>query len=100
MEYSLEDGTHGTSKLVIDKKGIRVEPASPGPKHPGYFLGARIAPTLEEDAKNLGQIEVEKEPYDLVEVLRIVEPRLTRLRTISSAGGTMIYGDIGLEKML
>jgi hypothetical protein len=87
-------------KLLMDERGIRVEPAPPTPAVSGYYLAARATANHEEDAKNLGQLEVEKTSYDLLTPLKIVEPRLTRLQTILGAGGTLIYGDIGLSRML
>jgi hypothetical protein len=100
IEYTDASGDSRISQMVIDEQGIRVEPPSPPPAFPGYFLAARGKAPLEEDAKNLGDILVEKEPYDLLEVLKIIEPRLMRVNTIPSAGGTIIYGDTGLGRML
>ena len=88
------------ARLLMDERGIRVEPAPPAPAVPGYFVAARATANHEEDARNLGQLEVEKATYDLLTPLRIIEPRLTRLQTIPGAGGTLIYGDVGLSQMM
>ena len=99
IEY-VAAGKSRTAKLIVDEKGIRVEPTPPAPAVPGYFLAARTTTIHEEDARNYGQLEVEKEPFDLVSPLQILEPRLTRLRTLLGAGGTLLYGDVGLSRML
>jgi hypothetical protein len=88
------------AKLLMDERGIRVDPAPPAPGISGYYLAARTTANHEEDAKNLGQLQVEKTSYDLLTPLKIIEPRLTRLQTILGAGGTLIYGDIGLSQMM
>jgi len=100
IEYADDSGESRISQMVIDEKGIRVEPPPPSPSFPGYFLAAKGRVPPEEDARNFGDLLVAKEPYDLLDVLKIVEPRLTRLNTVLGAGGTLIYGDIGLGRML
>lgn len=99
-EYTDPSEQSLVAKMVIDQKGFKVEPAPPSPFFPGYFLSARGSYTLEEDAKNFGDLLVKKEPYDFLETLKIVEPRLTNINTILSAGGTLLYGDIGAGRML
>jgi hypothetical protein len=86
--------------MIVDLQGIRVEPAPLPPSFPAFLLPARFRTSPEEDARNFGKLEVRKDPYDLLEVLRIVEPRLKRIRSISSPGGARLYGDIGLGEML
>jgi predicted ATPase len=100
VEYANASGERRVSQMVIDEKGIRVEPPPPPLAFPGYFLTARGRIPLEEDAINLGDLMVEREPYDLLEVLQIVEPRLTRVSPIPGTGGTIVYGDIGMGRML
>jgi hypothetical protein len=100
LEYRTSRRKPQTAHLLVDEKGIRVEPPPPTPAMPGYFLAARTTPPLEEDARNFGELEKEKEPYDLLPPLQIIEPRLTRLRTIPSPGGTILYGDVGLPQMV
>ncbi|MBI4772181.1 MAG: AAA family ATPase [Chloroflexi bacterium] len=100
VEHMNAAGEQLTSQMVIDEKGMRVEPLPPPLSIPGFFLSGRGRAPLEEDARNLGELLVEKEPYQFLEVLQIIEPRLTRVNTIPGAGGTIIYGDIGLGRML
>jgi len=99
-EYSDDLGKHHTTQMIIDEAGVRIEPLPVHPSFPGYFMSARGPVTLEEDAKNLGKLEIEEQSYDLVKVLQIIEPRLKRVSTILGAGGIMIWGDVGLGRML
>ena len=66
---------------------------------PGFFLAARFRISPEEDAERFGQLDMTEGVDNLLEALKIVEPRLKRLTTIFSAGVPMIYGDIGLGRM-
>jgi predicted ATPase len=89
------------TKMWFDSRGIHIEPVPSTPLFPGIFLsarGGRLTPQI--DAERFGRLEVQEEPYDLIEVLKIVEPRLKRVATIYSAGLPMLYGDIGLGRML
>ncbi len=87
-------------EILIDEKGMRVEPVPSQPSFPGLFLPARSRITPQQDAARFGQLEMVEESYNILETLKIVEPRLKRLTTIFSAGVPMIYGDIGLGQML
>jgi len=100
-EYSDDSGKRHSTIMLFDEAGmLRIEPLPSPPSFPGYFMSARGAVTLEEDAKNFGKLEVEEQSYDFVRVLQIIEPRLTRVSTILGAGGAMLWGDVGLGRML
>ena len=103
LQYTDPSGKTGSTQLLIDEKGIRIEPVPAEPPFPGFFLAARRRTTLGEDAERFGRLEEEKEfinGYNFLKALRIVEPNLERLTTIFRAGVPMIYGDIGLGRML
>lgn len=100
LRYTDPSGETRSAEMWMDKKGVHIEPAPSQPPCPGFFLPARHRPSLQEDAERFGQLEVMEEPYDLLETLKITEPRLKRLATIFSAGMPIIYGDIGLGRML
>lgn len=95
-----ETGAEASAQMFFDEQGIRITPPATSKALPGYFIPARAPLLLEEDAKLYGEVEIEKAPYELIDVLRIIEPRLTRLSTVIGAGGGMLWGDIGLGKML
>jgi hypothetical protein len=99
IQYSSLSGEHRTAQMVIDEEGIKIGPPPPMPKRPGSFLSTKSRATTEEDAKCYGQLEVEKEPYDVLKTLKLIEPRLVRLAAVAGVGGTMLWGDIGLNTM-
>jgi len=101
LRYTDPSGDTHSIQMLVDEKGPpRVEPVPLPPPFPGMFLAARRRTTPQEDAERFGRLDVVEESYDLLEALRILEPRLKRLTTIFSAGVPMIYGDIGLGRML
>ncbi len=82
---------------------LRIKPVPSGPQpFAGFFITNRAFLVPEEDADLLGRIIKGKTPYfdDLVNILRIVEPRLERIMIIPSAGQSTLYGDIGLSELL
>ncbi len=100
LRFEDSSGKTQSAEMIVDEKGLRVEPAPPEPPFPGYFLAACHRLTPQEDAERFGRLEVIEEPYNLLETLQIIEPRLKRIATIYSAGVPMLYGNLGLARML
>jgi hypothetical protein len=100
LQCKTETGEALASQMFFDEQGIRIVPPAMATHLPGHFVFARGLLPLEEDAKLFGEVEIEKTPYEFVEILQIIEPRLTRLSTIIGAGGAMLWGDVGLGRML
>ncbi|HBL10646.1 MAG TPA: ATPase [Cyanobacteria bacterium UBA11162] len=65
-----------------------------------FLIVSSMLRPFEETAEQLGRLEVAKQHYDVLESLRIMEPRLKQIKTIYMAGMPLIYGDIGLERMI
>ncbi len=90
-------GEARTTRVGIDRPGrLRVRPAAVR----SFFLPANDRSSPEEDAQQLGELVVSKRPYDILDGLRIIEPRLRRLAPVPTAEGSFIYADIGLGEML
>ncbi len=51
-------------------------------------------------AEMFGQLELINSDYGLVESLKLIEPRLKRIRTIVVDGLPTLYGDIGLPRLI
>lgn len=72
----------------------------PNPDFPGFFIYSRRGQAVSEDAELFGKIDVLDQLDDIVNCLKIIEPRLTRLSTVYVNDMPIIHGDIGLEKLL
>ncbi len=94
------NGTVTRSQAFVEPSAIRVEPA-PGVKEPtGIFLAARQAGGLEELAERFANLAVAKQEEQVVRFLQIVELRLQRLAVQYRGGVPVIYGDIGLPRLI
>ncbi|MBN1323516.1 MAG: AAA family ATPase [Methanotrichaceae archaeon] len=89
----------GRSCLVVDPEGMRITTMR-APPFPTIFLAAKQRISTQEDAERFGKLEIMGEQDLLLDALKIVEPRLRRLAVVAIGGLPMIYGDIGLDRML
>jgi len=100
--YINEQGHKKEFKMSFAKGELSIEPGASSPPFPGYFLTSQSSASQEEAAQLFGKLVRSKQvdQLALVEVLKIIEPRLRELDVVPSAGSSMIYGDIGLDQML
>jgi hypothetical protein len=104
VKYTDASGQCRESRMEIVRKsensetGMQITPPPQTPSFPGYFLAAKTIP-LEEDATCFDELVVRKDPYDVREVLLIIEPRLAEMRPVKRAGVNVLWGDIGLSRM-
>jgi hypothetical protein len=66
---------------------------------PSVYLGSGGALSAQDEAF-FGKIETAKRQDEILPALRILEPRLQRLALAPLAGESVIYGDIGLAKLV
>jgi hypothetical protein len=99
LDYQDTSGVKGTAKATIGQDGIRVEGGELPPMPPGFFATAtsRIG---QQEIERLSQLEEQNRQDEVVESLRLIEPRLKRLSVLVSGGAPMIYGDIGLQRLV
>lgn len=100
LRYTDASGKTQSINMRISSRGIQANPPPEQPPFVGIFLPARRRITPQEDAERFGRLEIRGEPHDLLETLRIIEPRLKRLTTIVSGGIPMLYGEIGLGRLV
>jgi len=95
-----EDKQERSFYMIIDKKAIRIEPVPPSPPFPGFFQPARMRIPLKQQAERFGKLEVYGKQDILLEILKIIEPRLKRLATVVVAGEPILHGDIGIGRLI
>jgi len=86
--------------LILDPKGIRVEPIPPPPPFPTFYLSTRANPLTKIEAERFGALEIRDEQESVVRVLRLLEPELKRLSVIVVAGEPILHGDVGSERLI
>jgi hypothetical protein len=86
--------------MILDRKGVRIEPIPPPPPFPAVFLVARGRVSLAEDAESFGKLEILGQQDVLLKALQVIEARLRRLAVVVVGGVPMIHGDIGLGRLV
>ncbi len=92
-------GRNGRSRAFLTSEGVKVEWNQVGEFPPGGLLAARGRSTR-DDAIRFSKVEEERRTGGLVPALRLLEPRLTGLSVLATAGVPMIHADIGIGKLL
>ena len=108
LSHSKPDGSVIESAMVLEatRDGtptVRVgsdPPIRPEPPFKGSYLGGNKSRGLQNAAAKYTRLESEGEPSDLLETLKIIEPRLKRVRVGVVAGTPMLRGDIGIGRMV
>jgi hypothetical protein len=99
LEYEEVERT-GKYYLLLDLKGARTMPMPPGPPFPASFQGSRMRLPFREEAERFGKLQVQGKEEVLSEVLRLIEPRLSRLTMVVVAGEPMLHGDVGVKRLI
>jgi hypothetical protein len=99
LEYE-QLGMHGKNQLILDQKGVRIEPIPPSAPFPGFFVSDRAPRPSTEDAELFGKLEVVNKQAELLRVLQLIEPRLKRLAMLVVEGLPLLHGDIGEERLM
>ncbi|NEP18696.1 MAG: ATP-binding protein [Leptolyngbya sp. SIO4C1] len=64
------------------------------------FVSSQFRLNRRQKAEMLGEIELSGEKSSLIKDLQIIEPRLSQITTIVIGGMPILYGNIGLDKMI
>jgi len=99
LEYR-EGDKRGKYYLIADKNGYQIKPISPPPPFPGHFLPSRLRISFKEEATLFGNLDVLGNQELLLNVLKIIEPRLKRLSVVLLADEPILHGDIGLGRLV
>ncbi len=115
MEYNDESGGQVTSAgWLVERQYNSVVPGAPGVKTVGMeamqaarphepravFLTARRASVSEEDVNRYSQLEINSQQEGVLDILKGIDPRLTKLAVVSGRPTPAIYADIGLSKLI
>jgi len=99
MDFEHEGGFKTRTKAFIKETGIGVEPGKTMKLPFSIYVSARGGYSS-ESATRFSKLEEEGRHTGLLEPLRILEPRLQRLAVLVSSDGPMVFGDIGIGRML
>ncbi len=99
--YHINDEKVGESHLTLDghRLGMHVENLRKPLKKVAFVAsGTQRNPT--EDSARFGQLDIHGHTDSITDVLKIIEPELKSLTTISQGDHALIYGNIGLSRKI
>jgi hypothetical protein len=99
LEYQ-EGEQQGKYFMIVDRTGLRTHPIPPSPPFQAIFQGARLRTPLSEEAERFGKLEVQSKQDVVLQVLKLLEPRLKRLAMVILAGQPVLHGDIGIGRLV
>lgn len=91
-----EAGKSNIYRMIMNAKGVQIEPLPPDPPFQSFLLGAGMSLSLSDQAILYGNLEVRREQDQVLRILRIIEPRLQDIRNIKS----ILHADIGTPRLM
>jgi AAA15 family ATPase/GTPase len=97
--YYIDDKKIGESHLTLngDRLDMQVDNLKKSFKKVA-FIGSGFKRNPVEDSARFGQLDILGQTDIITDILKIIEPNLTSLATISQGGNALIYGNIGLYR--
>lgn len=100
LHYVSPEGQSTENKFWIEGNNIRGSSELATPPLRIVFIAAHGIQSSKARSEMFGRLELMSSDYALVESLRLVEPRLKRITTIVVSGFPILYGDIGLPRLV
>jgi len=95
-----ESGRQRKYRMVMDRNGVRTEPLPPAPPFQAFLQDARTRIPFHRQAILYGNLELHAKQDQVLQVLKVIEPRLKSIRTVAVAGGAILHGDIGIGRLV
>ncbi|MBF0477680.1 MAG: ATP-binding protein, partial [Deltaproteobacteria bacterium] len=92
----------GKSHLVIEDDQLRMvhEKTTSLPGKNISFVASNTTPILNEQADQFGKLDIDGKTDEVINSLRLIEPKLKSLSAIPRGDHSLIYGDVGLGKKI
>ena len=99
LDYEDSTGQKGISRVELTGLGLKIQQARFKPFPVGVILTTRFW-FPREDAERFSKLEQVGRQEEVVQILKLLEPRLKRLAVLVSGGVPGIHGDIGIGKLV
>ncbi|MBI3948455.1 MAG: AAA family ATPase [Armatimonadetes bacterium] len=99
LEYEDTAGGKGTSRAFVAANEVKLQQARLGPLPVAIFRSTRD-PSAHDEIDMFSRLEERGEVGAILGALRLLEPRLQRLSVLVSAGVPMVWGDVGMGRLL
>lgn len=99
ITYEKSGGSKEISHIFLnsDGLGMNIEKAKPS-NNRVTIINSRVRSNPNEDAEKYGQLDLIGKQEIIIEMLKIIEPRLKALTPIVIGGISIIHGDIGIGR--
>ncbi len=99
-EYIEKNKKHLATRAFPVSEGIQFQSKKDIHRPNGHFIGARTRTKHSDNAKLFGNLAKEKREKQLIKYLNEIEPNLRSLSVLLLGSESIIWGDIGDEKLL
>lgn len=101
LTYASPEGKSTENQFWIEgSNNIRGSSELAAPPLRIVFIPAHGVQSSKVRSEMFGRLELISSDYTLVESLQLIEPRLKRITTIVVSGFPILYGDIGLQRLV
>ena len=100
VERQLNPGLLGVPGVAAVGVGMEAKQAQRPHESLAVFLAARRASLSEEDVTRYSRLEINSQQGGVIQILKEIDPRLTRLAVVSGRPNPAIYADIGLSRLI
>jgi hypothetical protein len=95
------NGKKAASHLLIGVEGLGLHvDHMKAEKAQAVFIGSRSLMNPNEDAERFGKLDIVGKQDEVIKFLRIIEPDLKALSSVTLGNISMIHGDIGLKRKI
>lgn len=88
------------ARAYFDKGDLKFDQATKLDATKGIYLASNQLEAPLMLAERFGDLEIEKSEHNIIQILKIIEPNLSKLIVRVVGTVPVIYGDIGLSKMI
>ncbi|MDM8554183.1 AAA family ATPase [Desulfococcaceae bacterium HSG7] len=101
FSYYVNDKKAGESHITLDGPRLNMHTVDlRKPSKIAAFIGSGVQRNPTEDSARFGQLDIHGHTDIITDVLKIIEPNLKSLTTISQGEHALIYGNIGLPRKI
>lgn len=102
ITYDNDDIKNQTSHILVGVGGVgmQIDQQMMGWYPVVVFIGSRLAANPSEDAERFGKLDIMGKQDKILGFLRLIEPKLKGLSTITVGGISLIHGDVGLARKI
>lgn len=99
--YDSKEMKNQTAHLLMGVGGIGIQVENARMKQrQAVFIGSRVPVNPSEDAERFGQLDIIGKQDKILNFLRLIEPNLKSLSSISMGDTSLVHGDVGLARKI